>query len=136
MKRITIILILLSTIIILGCDPEFEFEFKGKIINKANNKPLEEVKMEYTLFPIENLFHWRSNGLGKELIKYTNKAGEFEIKFSTLTMTFDSLKIILNKEGFNEKILISEQDQWNSKFASNPRKFRFNFGKIYLEPNK
>lgn len=117
---------------LVGCDPEFEHEFKGKVVNSENNEPIKNVKLEYSFYPIENLNHWRANMVERDSIKLTDKNGEFEIKFSTITMTFDSLKIKVNKKGYKERILISASEDWESGFGFNLRKFQFNFGKIEL----
>lgn len=124
---------MIATILFVGCDPEFEHEFKGKIVEKRKNEPIENVKLEYRFYPIENLNHWHANIEEIDSIKLTDKNGEFEIKFNTITMTFDSLKIRVNKEGYKEKILVSLNKDWKSGFGLNLRKFRFNFGKIELE---
>jgi len=119
--------------VFVGCDPEFEHEFKGEVVSKGNNKLLKDVKLEYAFYPIENFNRWRSNVMERDSIKFTDESGQFEIKFSTLSMTFDSLKIKVNKEGYKEKILVSTNEDWKSGFGFNHRKFQFNFGKIELE---
>jgi hypothetical protein len=119
--------------VFVGCDPEFEHEFKGKVVSKGNNKFLKDVKLEYTFYPIGNLNHWRSNVMERDSIKFTDENGQFEIKFSTLSRTFDSLKIKVNKEGYKEKILVSANENWKSGVGFNHRKFQFNFGIIELE---
>ena len=135
-KKLQILLTSFFAIIILGCDPAFEHEFKGRIICKESNEPLESVKLEYTFLPIENFHHWRSNGIDKDPTKFTDKEGEFDISFGTVTLAYDSLKITLSKEGYKDKILISEQEEWKSGLGFNLRKFRFNFGEINLEKNE
>lgn len=136
LRKLKLNLILIATIILVGCDPEFEHEFKGKVVSKENNEPLKDVKLEYTFYPIENLQHWRANGMERDSVKFTDESGEFQIDFSTLTMTFDSLIVNVNKEGYREKILVSAREEWKSGLGLNQRKFRFNFGKIKLEKNE
>lgn len=120
----------------VGCDPAFEHEFKGKVIDQENSKPIKDVKLEYTFYPIENFNHWRANVMETDSVKFTNESGDFKIDFTTLTITFDSLRIKVNKDGYREKILVSAREEWKSGFGFNQRKFRFNFGKIKLERNK
>jgi hypothetical protein len=121
---------------IVGCDPEFEHEFKGKVLGKENDEPLKEVKLEYTFYPLENLHHWRANVMERDSVKFTNEKGQFEINFSTITMTFDSIRIKINKDGYKEKIVVSAREEWSSRLGLNYRKIKFNFGKILLEENK
>lgn len=134
LEKIKIVLILLMSITIVGCDPTYEHEFQGKIIEQESGKPINNAKLEYTFYPIENLNHWRAKVTHIDSIQFTNERGEFENNFKTLTLTFDSLKVRVIKEGYKEKVLNTENDNWNSIFSR--MKFRYDFGKIKLEKIK
>lgn len=51
----------------------------------------------------------------------------------TLTLSFDSLKIKVSKEGFKEKTLSTKREEWKSDWAFSQKRFQFNFGKIELD---
>lgn len=133
MKNIKSYLILLPIILCFGCDPAFEHAFKGKVVNTANGQPLQDVKVAYTFYPIENRNHWRAQDVAGDSITFTDENGDFKINFSTLTITFDSISIQVNKEGYQEKVVVSAREEWKSRLGFNHRTFRFNFGKIKLE---
>ena len=133
MEKVKIYLILIVTFIFAGCDPAFKHEFKGRILSEENNEPLEGAKSEYSFYPVENLYHWRANDTERDSVKITDKNGEFIIDFSTVTITFDSLEVKINKEGYKQKVLISTKEEWKSRRKLNQTDFRFDFGQVELE---
>ena len=108
-------------------------EFKGKIISRGTYKPLNDVKLSYTFYPEEIMKTWPGYAEKIDSIKYTEESGKFEISFSTLAVTFDSLKITLTKEGYHEKTLVSRYKDWRTGFGINKKDFRFNFGAVPME---
>ncbi len=133
MNRIKICLICFSLLMFMGCDPQFNYSFNGTIIKKEDNLPLDDVKISFKYFPIENINHWRANLMKNDTIQYTDEIGQFKNSFSTLTMAIDCVVVDIYKEGYKDIKFISTEKQWKSSFGFNQKTKLCHFGIISLE---
>ncbi len=132
MKSHLYLIVLLVSFIITSCDPQFDYSISGKIVDNKENG-IEKLRLEYKFYPINNFKHWRTHL--KDSIIWTNENGRFEIKVSTLTMNFDSIKIKVNNANYKETYFTSKRDDWNTDYALNYKEFKYDFGNIKIIKN-
>jgi len=125
--------ILLISIIFWGCDPAFEHEFKGKIVDGETSIPLIDTNLKYKLYPVVENTNWRLNNIDLEAVKFTDEKGMFSITANTISVSFDSLVLVIEKEGYLEKRIVSKHKDWKSKTRFNLRTFQLDFDNINLE---
>ena len=126
-------LILLLVVTTTGCDPEYRHQFTGRVVSSTEGEPLEDARISFTLYPIEDFNHWRSDLAVLDSTFRTDTNGQFEIGFSTLFMIFDSIEIGVYKEGFEERITNSTSTGWTLRRRGVLREFKYDFGEIALQ---
>ncbi len=124
----TCLFLTIATIIFLGCDPAFNYNFEGVV--KCDGKALGDTEIIYHFLPKEKAENWRSHI--KDSIVVTNEKGEFVIHQKTLTMHFDSLKISISKKGYEEYEMMSRHESWKRRFGLNKKDISNRLDPIHL----
>ena len=93
---------------------------------------MDSVKLEYNFYPAESFDDWRASAKEIDSVTFTNSSGEFNIKFSTATVTFDSLIITPYIEGYSENKLTTTAKDWQSGVKFFNSEFGYDFGDIKL----
>lgn len=118
------ILKLFIIIFLFNCSPYFNHYYKGKIINSVTKEIITDVKVEYEFSPVKN-----------EGIVYSNNNGEFEIEEGLRDSNYDGVKLMISKNNFLSKEIISDNSEWQKKNDSELLKtnYEYDFGSIELD---
>lgn len=133
MKASKVYFTIISLLVLSSCDPAFKYEFSGTVVQSGKHEPIENAKLKFCFYPLENWQHWRTDGGNRDSLVVSEANGEFRFELTTLTMGFDSLSIKLSKEGFTEQRLISRREEWNRGISLNQTTFSLMLDTIEME---
>ena len=127
-----VLLCMLLILSLLSCDPTYVYEGKGRVISDKDNKPISGVQVEYTFLPSDQLNHWRVV-TSADSATFTDQAGYFYITVETITLGFDSVRIKLSKEGFQDQVLLSASKDWKLITRLPHKKVGLDLGEIFMD---
>jgi len=120
--------LLFITVTFSSCDPENDFYIKGKIINQYSKEPIDNVEIELTYYSSSR--GWRN--IEKQI--ENNRSGIFNDTIASLRR-YDSVKMLLRKEGYASKEIKTEYAEWETSRGFMKIEFEVNFGIVELKKN-